>query len=167
MIHSQSAGSMLKDQDFPICIEAQFLGGDGTEERPTGNLCTPSTHVFMADTLFTNHCIYSKSKTYHGDQWVSIELHVFGDSLIQHFVEGEKVLEYTKPQYGGLEVTEFDGSVKKDGDPVTEGYIALQSESHPIEFRKVELLDLCGCMDKKALNYKSYFVKNDKEKCIY
>jgi len=28
-------------------------------------------------------------------------------------------------------------------------------------------LDLCGCMDKKAKNYKSYFVCSVPEKCIY
>jgi hypothetical protein len=28
------------------------------------------------------------------------------------------------------------------GTPLREGYIALQSESHPVEFRKVELLNL-------------------------
>ena len=167
MLHSQSAESMQKDQDFPISIEAQFLGGNGTDERPTANLCTPGTHVFMADTLFTSHCINSTSKTYHGDQWVNVEFLVLGDSLVQHYVEGEKVLEYTKPQYGGGVVNGFDEKIKKDGRPLVEGYIALQSESHPIEFRKVELLDLCGCMDKKALNYKSYFVKPDNTKCEY
>jgi hypothetical protein len=34
---------------------------------------------------------------------------------------------------------------------LSEGYIALQAESHPTEFRKVELLNLVGCMDKKTL----------------
>ena len=167
MLHGQSAESMLKDQDFPISIEAQFLGGNGTDERPTANLCTPGTNVFMADTLFTDHCIESSSKTYHGEQWVTVEFLVLGDSLVQHFVEGEKVMEYTKPQYGGGVVNGYDEKIKKDGQLISEGSISLQSESHPIEFRKVGLLDLCGCMDKKAVNYKSYFVKADNKKCKY
>ncbi len=167
MLHCQSAASMLKDQDFPICIEAQLLGGNGKDERTTANLCTPGSNVFMADTLFTTHCINSNSKTYHGDQWVSVEFHVYGDSLVQHYVEGAKVLEYTKPKIGGGTINGFDEKIKKDGQPLTEGYIALQSESHPVEFRKVELLDLCGCMDEKATNYKSYFVKSDNSKCKY
>lgn len=158
---------MGKDQDFPISIEAQFLGGTGEGERPTANLCTPGTHVFMNDTLFTKHCINSTSKTYHGEQWVSTEFLVLGDSIIQHMVEGEVVLEYTKPQIGGGVVDGFDESVKKDGDALTGGYIALQSESHPVEFRKVEILDLCGCMDQKASNYKSYYAKADNSKCKY
>jgi hypothetical protein len=43
----------------------------------------------------------------------------------------------------------------------------LQSESHPIDFRKVELLNLAGCMDKAASNYKSYYVKPVPEDCKF
>jgi hypothetical protein len=167
MLHAQSAESMMRDQDFPISIEAQFLGGLGTGERPTANLCTPGTNVFMGDTLFTPHCINSQSKTYDGDQWVQVELLVLGDSLIRHMVNGDTVLEYTKPQIGDGVVHNFDPKIKQDGTPLTEGFIALQSESHPIEFRKVELLELKGCKDPKAKNYKSYYVKADNASCVY
>jgi Domain of Unknown Function (DUF1080) len=143
MIHSQSARSMAKDQDFPISIEVQLLGGNGTGgERPTANLCTPGTHVVMDGKLFTQHCVNSRSKTYHGDQWVRVEVQVLGDSLIRHIVNGDTVLEYSKPQIGGGVVIHFDPAMKQDGKPLTGGYIALQSESHPIDFRKVEILDL-------------------------
>lgn len=167
MLHAQSSESMMRDQDFPISIEAQFLGGLGTGERPTANLCTPGTNVFMADTLFTPHCINSRSKTYDGDQWVRAEFLVLGDSLIRHMVNGDTVLEYTKPQIGDGVVHNFDPKIKIDGKPITEGFIALQSESHPIEFRKVELLELKGCKDPKAKNYKSYYVKDDRGSCTY
>jgi hypothetical protein len=167
MLHAQSAQSMGRHQDFPISIEAQFLGGLGSGERPTANLCTPGTHVHMADTLFTPHCISSRSKTFHGDQWVHVELLVLGDSIIRHMVNGDTVLEYTRPVVGGGVVNNFDPTVKIDGQPLTEGYIALQSESHPIEFRKVELLELIGCKDVKAKNHKSYFIKADNSKCRY
>jgi len=153
MLHAQSPESMWRDQDFPISVEAQFLGGLGTGERPTSNLCTPGTHVFMADTFFTPHCINSKSKTYAGDQWVTAEFLVLGDSLIQHLIEGVVVMEYTKPQIGGDVVNNYDPAVKIDGTPLTSGYIALQSESHPIEFRKVELLKLIGCKDSEAKKF--------------
>ncbi len=165
MVHSQSARSMARDQDFPISIEVQLLGGWGTGERPTANLCTPGTNVVMGDTLVTTHCINSSSKTYHGEQWVRVEVLVLGDSLIRHVVSGETVLEYTKPQIGGGVVNHFDPSVKQDGRPLTEGYIALQSESHPIDFRKVELLSLVGCMDPKAPAYRSYHVRADPARC--
>lgn len=167
MFHSQSAASVSKDQDFPISIEAQFLGGDGTNERTNFNLCTPGTHVVMGDTLYTAHCISSSSKTYHGEQWVTAELLVLGDSLIQHILEGRVVLQYSKPQIGGGVVSNFDETVKTEGTALTGGSIALQSESHPIEFRKVELLNLEGCMDTNAKNYKSYYVKPKSSACVY
>lgn len=147
MLHGQSPESMGKDQDFPISIEAQILGGDGSNSRPTGNLCTPGTHVVIADTLYTDHCLNSSSKTYHGDQWVRMDMLVLGDSIIHHIVEKDTVLTYYKPQFGGGSVSNFDPAVKKDGELLSEGYISLQSESHPIEFRKVDLLDLTPYSD--------------------
>lgn len=165
MVHSQSAGSMAKDQDFPISIEVQLLGGNGSAERSTANLCTPGTHVVMDGKLVTTHCLNSRSKTYHGEQWVRVEVLVLGDSLVRHIVNGDTVFEYSRPQIGGGVVNHFDPSVKQDGKPLTGGYIALQSESHPIDFRKVESLNLVGCMDRKASNYKSYYVRSDPSKC--
>lgn len=167
MIHSQSARSMGKDQDFPISIEVQLLGGTGSGERPTANLCTPGTHVVMDGKLFTPHCVNSRSRTFHGEQWVRVEVLVLGDSLVRHIVNGDTVLEYSKPQIGGGAVNQFDPAVKRDGTLLTQGYIALQSESHPIDFRKVEILNLVGCTDPKASNYKSYYVRSDPAKCRY
>ncbi|HJS43425.1 MAG TPA: DUF1080 domain-containing protein [Gemmatimonadales bacterium] len=165
MLHAQSARSMAKDQDFPISIEVQLLGGSGTGERSTANLCTPGTHVVMDGKLFTPHCVNSRSQTYHGDQWVRAEVQVLGDSLIRHIVNGDTVLAYSKPQIGGEVVSRFDPAVKQDGKLLTAGYIALQSESHPIDFRKVEILNLAGCLDPKASNYKSYYVKSEPSTC--
>lgn len=149
MLHCQSPESMTIDQDFPISLEAQFLGGNGREERSTGNLCTPGTNVVLKEKLFTPHCVNSTSKTYHGDQWVRVEMLVLGDSVIKHIVEGDTVLTYTKPQYDGN-----DKWVKKAGLPagglIKEGYISLQAESHPVEFRKVELFDLSAYLDNPA-----------------
>jgi len=167
MIHGQTPQSMPKDQDFPISIEVQLLGGNGSAERHTANLCTPGTHVVMDGKLETEHCIDSRSKTYHGDQWVRVEAEVHGDGLVIHRVNGEEVLRYEKPQIGGGVVSNYDPSVKKDGQLLEAGTISLQAESHAIEFRKVELLNLEGCTDPKALNYKSYFEKSDPASCRY
>ena len=144
MLHGQAPQTMLKDQDFPISIEGQLLGGDGTNERTTSNLCTPGTNVLMEKDgeLFTPHCTNSTSKTYHGDQWVTAEFLVLADSVVQHIIEGDTVLTYYKPQIGGGSVSNYDPAVKQDGKVLEGGYISLQSESHPIDFRKVELLDL-------------------------
>jgi hypothetical protein len=141
MLHCQPPESIPKDQDFPVSVEVQFLGGLGRGARTTGNLCTPGTHVVMNGELIKRHCTNSKSKTYDGDQWVTAEVEVRGDNTIKHFINGEEVLAYEQPQYDDSDATARP--LLKDGPMlIREGYISLQSESHPIEFRKVELLVL-------------------------
>lgn len=167
MLHAQSAESMGLDQDFPLSLEMQLLGGNGTTPRATANLCTPGTHVNMADTLFTPHCISSSSETFHGDQWVEVEALVLGDSILQHIVGGQPVLTYTRPVIGGGNVSGLTPEKTTLNGPVSKGHIAIQAESHPTDFKKIEVLNLCGCMDKKATNYKSYYLKADNEQCRY
>lgn len=167
MVHAQPAEAMTRDQDFPVSIEVQLLGGLGEGDRPTANLCTPGTHVEIDGELVTKHCINSRSDTYPGEEWVRVEAVVLGDSLIQHQVNGETVLEYAKPQIGGGAVANADPDVRREGKMMTEGHIALQSESHPVDFRKVEVLDLKGCTDPEASNYKSYYVASDDAACRY
>jgi Domain of Unknown Function (DUF1080) len=164
MFHSQSAESLGYDQDFPMSLEIQFLGGlsDG-KTRHTANLCTPGTYIEMNGKVNYNHCIDSDSKTYHGDQWVRGEILVLGDSLIQHITDGKVVLSYSKPKMGEKNTEEIDRFIPgfdktKMGQALSEGYIALQAESHPIDFKKVELLNLKGCMNKKCPDFKSYYV---------
>jgi hypothetical protein len=142
MIHSEAPATMEKDQDFPTSLEVQLLGGDGTNKRSTGNLCTPGTHVVMNDKLETRHCIESSSETFHGDQWVTVEVEVHGGGIIKHLINGKEVITYSQPQYD-----ESDGHAKQlaavaGGPMISEGYICLQSESHPVEFRKIEVLIL-------------------------
>jgi hypothetical protein len=149
MLHCQDPRTMLKDQDFPISIEDQLLGGDSTGERTTCNLCTPGTNVEMNGELFTPHCINSSSKTFRNDVWVRAEVLVLGDSVIKHIVNGDTVLVYQKPQIGNGNVINYDPRVKKDGQLLSSGYISLQSESHPVEFRKVEIIDLSDKFLKK------------------
>lgn len=140
MIHSQSAESMLIDQDYPVSVEVQLLGGNGTDKCPTLNVCTPGTHIRIDTALITNHCTNSASKTFHGDVWVKAEIVVYGDSIIHHIVKGDTVLTYSKPQIGGTNKP-ADYPVP-DGTPVKEGYICLQAESSPVEFRNIKLLKL-------------------------
>lgn len=137
MIHAQAPETMLADQDFPISVEVQFLGGNGTDERPTANLCTPGTHVHMGGTLREEHCIDSAAPTFHGEEWVTVEVVVRGDDSITHVVNGDTVLAYTRPVIGGGVVSGFDPEAKTDGEALAGGFIALQSESHPIQFRRV------------------------------
>ncbi len=135
MIHGQTPESMAKDQDFPNSIEVQLLGGSGEGERPTANLCTPGTQYVQNGKIVTTHCINSSSKTYNGDQWVRVEVLALGDSIIKHYVNGEEVLAYEQPQLDPV-------NGEKTGKLLTGGSISLQSESAPVEFRKVEIIDL-------------------------
>jgi Domain of Unknown Function (DUF1080) len=147
MLHGQSPETMAIEQDFPISLEAQLLGGDGKTERTTNNLCSPGTNVVMEGKLFTPHCVNSSSKTYHGDQWVRAEVLVLRDSIIKHIVEGDTVLTYEKPQYDGTD-TWVKSAGLQGGALIGRGSISLQSESHPVEFRKVALFNLEKYMNK-------------------
>jgi len=142
MLHGQSPRSMTLEQEFPASIEVQLLGGNGTDERATANVCSPGTHYVKEGELITQHCINSSSATYHGDQWVTLEVEVRGDELIRHTVNGEVVFDYSKTQ---LDESDPDAqNLISQGQPITvsEGYISLQAESHPTEFRKIDLLPL-------------------------
>jgi hypothetical protein len=130
------------NQDFPVSVEAQFLGGLGEGERTTANVCTPGTDIDFNGQPVEGHCTNSTSKTYNGDQWVRVEIIVLGDSIAHHIVEGDTVLTYTRMRIGpDMKPAGFS---LPDGTSLKEGHIALQAESHNVEFRKVELLDLSG-----------------------
>ncbi len=182
MLHSQSATSNEFGQGFPVSVELQLLGGLNEGPRTTANVCTPGTAVVMADTVNYTHCISSSSQTYHGDQWVHVEAIVMGGDYMTFIVEGDTVLNFQKPQIGGGFISRERGGkdwdefqiikdkekwIGEEGKILTEGYIALQAESHPIDFKNIKLLDLCGCMDEQATNYRSYYVKNKPESCVY
>lgn len=141
MLHCQSPESMAKDQKFPVSIEVQLLGGRGKGKRTTANLCTPGTHVVLKGKLHKPHCTNSTSKTYHGDQWVTVEVEVRGDEVIKHIIDGKTVLEYSKPQYDPRDA-DAKKLIGKSGVALKSGYISLQSESHPVEFRKIEVMKL-------------------------
>jgi hypothetical protein len=135
MVHGQDPADMKIDQDFPNSIEVQLLGGTGNGERPTANLCTPGTQFVLNGKVVKNHCIESSSKTFNGEEWVRVEVLVLGDSTIVHYVNGDEVLRYDRPQkdpVGGA----------AEGELLSGGTISLQSESHPVDFRKVEIINL-------------------------
>lgn len=142
MVHGQDPATMTVDQNFPVSIEVQLLGGDGNNERTNGNLCTPGTNVVMDEALVTRHCTNSTSDTYHGDQWVTAEIEVNGNGIIRHIINGDTVLTYSEPQ---LDPKDEDAQkLLGKGVPMMleKGTISLQSESHPVEFRKVEIMEL-------------------------
>lgn len=138
MLFCQSPESMARDQEFPVSVEGQLLGGEGN--RTTGNVCTPGTNIHIADTLVEQHCTPSTSGFYPGDQWVTIEFHVYGDEAVYHLIDGDTVMAWSKPEIGGGMIPE--GYPLAPGTALTGGYIAIQAESAPTQFRKIELLEL-------------------------
>ena len=140
MTHCQDPTSMRKDQDFPVSIEVQLLDGAG---RPTGNLCTPGTHVQMHGKLHRQHCTNSSSKKYDGEEWVTAEVEVLGNRRVRHYIDGVLVLEYERPQ---LDPNDRDAKqliAQREGEVMLgQGWIALQAESHPVDFRNIQIMPL-------------------------
>lgn len=168
MLHSQSPESMGFDQDFPISIEFQFLGGKGDgDPRPTGSMCSPGTEVVMDGREAPSHCMQSSGPTIDDDAWVKVEALVLGSDRVVHTVNGQPVIEYGGITMGGGMVSGHESALKKDGEPLAGGYLSLQSESHPVQFRNIEVLDLEGCKDPQAANYRAYFVVDDRNRCRY
>ena len=178
MLHSQSAQSMNLHQSFPVSLEMQFLCGNGKDTVPTGNVCTPGTFLTYEGKPFLGHIQNSNSKTYLKNEWISAEAEVYGDSLIRHIINGDTVLTYTNAMIGEgfvsntsswtwAGITDSLSWINKTNTPLKEGHIALQAESQPIDFRRIEVLDLVGCTDPKAKNYKTYYIRSDKSRCKY
>ncbi len=168
MLHAQAPDTMPAEQDFPISVEFQFLGGlEADVPRPTGNLCTPGTHVNLDGVFTEEHCLDRSPVTRWGDDWVAAEATVLGDRKILHGLDGETVTEYTNIVTGGGVVSGHDPAMKPEGESLGAGHIALQSEGHRIEFRNIRLLNLKGCMNPHASNYETWYVEDDPEACRF
>lgn len=157
MYHSQSMESMGQDQEFPASVEFQLLGekniqnNDGT----TANVCGVGATFIINGVRGDYWCRKATPRNIIGQPWVKVEGLVLGDSVSRHIVEGDTVLKYTSIL------------AKADQKPLKEGYIAIQAESAPIKFKTIEVLDLVGCQDPKASNYRDYFVKGDASLCKF
>jgi len=140
MLHCQHPSTMMIDQEFPVSAEAQLLGGLGDGDRSTANICTPGTDVDINGIKAEYHCINSSSETYNNDEWVNVEVIVYSDSIIHHLVEGDTVLTYANLRVGGGEIPE--NYLSRLDEILDEGYISLQSEGHPVEFREIKIKEL-------------------------
>jgi hypothetical protein len=158
MLHSQPPDTMPDEQDFPVSLEVQLLGGFGDgRPRSTANLCTPGTNVVYESQFTTAHCIDSSSPTYDGERWVAVDILVLGSDSIAHSVDGEVVIEYSGMETGGGAVSGHRPEMQPEGRPLGAGFIALQSESHPVQFRRIELLNLEGCLDPESPAHRPWF----------
>lgn len=171
MIHCPEP-SMVTGQ-FPNSIEVQLLGPkNNNEDRVpsatwpvgrTGAMCIAGDAFvvnYNGNNNYTNHCTSpSYPDAWKGTQipwdkdFSDMTVRVLGDSLIQHYIRGQKVFETAKIR------------MKSGGQPVKEGYLAIQAEGTATYFRKLEVLSLIGCMDNTKPAYRSYFVKSDPAAC--
>ncbi|WP_425237061.1 3-keto-disaccharide hydrolase [Ulvibacterium sp.] len=138
--HGQPPNTQKLNQPFPVCMEYNFHGGNGKDDRPLGALCVNGIFVEFDGAKNTTTCIPATvPRTFHGDQWVTAEIDI-KDGEIIHFVNGEEILSYTNPTYDPN--NETAKTLIVDGDTsVKGGYLSFQSNSHPIDFRKIELLE--------------------------
>ncbi len=142
MIHSESPESMTLDQEFPTSMEVQFLGSDAGEAstpRPTGNVCSPGTNLVLDGQLHTEHCVLTSSLVIRGEEWVTIEVEVRGNESVTHTVNGTVTAHYTNLQYDPNDAN-ARRLIQSADLTLREGMIALQAESHPTDFRKVEIM---------------------------
>lgn len=145
MIFSQDPKTMAVGDSFPVSVEAQILGPAAEGPRTNGNMCSPGTHVVMNGELITKHCINSATPAQPNGQWITFEIDVPAKGDIVQKVNGVETIRYSQPQLdpaGGMAdskplVAAAGGKVELDG-----GYISLQSEGAPIEFRKIEIMEL-------------------------
>ncbi len=143
MFHSQSPYTMNKDQNWPISVEMQFLAEfEKGQPRPTGNMCSPGTEIYLKGEKYGSHCLLSSSETIPVDEWVTAELIVKANQTVQHIINGKLVLEYENPEIGGGVIKGFKPEEKIDGKALTSGFIALQSEGQPVEFRNIMIKQL-------------------------
>lgn len=175
MLHSQSMASMTLNQDFPVSMETQLLGASnmGADNNSSMNLCTPGTGFYTTATggsVNPAHCYSANTATRpKPGEWTWVSASVMGDSIIRHYLgaspTGTPVLTYYRPVYLSGGISSPPSNLPANGTRLQEGYIAIQAETHPYDFRKIEVLDLEGCMDKSKAAYRSYFVKSKPGAC--
>lgn len=143
MFDAQSAESTALDQPFPVSIEFQLLGRKGPEPRATANACTPGTTVYFKGARAEEHCIYSTAPTIADGQWVNLELDVLPNGEIIHRINGKVVLRYDRAELDPKDPAAQKMIAARGGwTSLSEGYISLQSEGHPIEFKDIEVKNL-------------------------
>ncbi len=142
MIFAQSPSTMSRHQAFPVSAEAQLLGRRGTDKRTNGNVCTPGTHITIAGKLTRIHCVNSTVPVPPNGTWRDLEIGVSPTGHVIQRVDGVTALEYDRVEYDPADKLARPLIAAAGGNLVIgEGYIALQSEGQPIEFKDIWISD--------------------------
>jgi len=145
MIFSQDPKTMAVADSFPVSVEAQILGPVSFEKRTNGNMCSPGTNVVMDGKLVTQHCINSAVPAAPNGEWVKFEIDVSPSGEVVEWQNGVETIRFSGVQLdpeGRMAnskplIQAAGGKLALDG-----GYICLQSEGAPIEFRHIEIMEL-------------------------
>ena len=134
LYHSQPPETLALDQGFPVSLEAQFLA-EGAHAPMTGSHCSIETSIRTGGVRPDDHCLGSTVPARPLGQWVRFELEAAPDGTFRHYIDGELAFEYDEPRYD--EAHPWAAGMVVEG-----GHFALQSESHPVAFRDIELMVL-------------------------
>jgi len=138
--HCQPPATIGLDQAFPVCLEYNLLGGNGKDERPSGEICASGIYIEINGKRNSSYCTPPAVKrTFSGDQWVTAEIDIRAGK-ITHYVNGEQIIQFENPKYDSTNAI-AKNFIKGGNDLVKDGYISLQSNSHPMDFRKIEILE--------------------------
>lgn len=143
MFFGQAPEAMTLAQQFPVSIEFQILGKDGDGPRPTGSVCTPGTNIYFDGVMAKPHCTVSNGPTIPNGTWTRLELEVRPNGDVVQRINNVDVLHYGRPELDPREPDAQPLIAQRGGQlALTEGYISLQSEGHPIEFKNIEVQEL-------------------------
>ena len=140
MVAAQSPQSMTLNQAFPVSSEAQILAIYAPEKRTTGNVCTPGTNIYMDGVMVRLHCTNSKIAALPVGVWVELEVEVSPIGVVTQRINGETAMVYNQVEYDPKDATARPLIAAAGGAlAIHEGYIALQAEGQPIEFKDVRI----------------------------
>jgi len=143
MFHGQAPETMTLNQPFPVSVEFQILGKDGEGARPTGSVCTPGTNIVIEGVMAKAHCTVSAGPTIPNGTWTRLELEVRPDGEVIQRINGVDVMHYSHVE---LDPRDPDAQplIARRGGPLglSEGYVSLQSEGHPIEFKDIQVQEI-------------------------
>ena len=140
MVHGQTPESMGRDQSFPVSIEVQLLAG---KTRPHRQRLLPR-HPHRARWQALHDPLHERRQ-----EDVSRSANGSPSKSKSTATNSSATRSTAKPciEYSGSQLDEKDADAKRlleagASKEITGGTISLQSESHPVEFRNVELKEL-------------------------
>jgi hypothetical protein len=141
-LHSQPVASMRKDQQFPVSVEFDLVGGWIVGSRPTGDVCHYGTRILLGGAPVPVLCSKLSDITIRDDQWVTVLAEVDGGKRVTQAVNGAVMVEYTDLTLDDANADAQRLLAAGAAKALTSGLISIQSNGYPIEFRRIEVLPL-------------------------